>query len=277
MDNYRFDKRRHRHEYFVDGKWRSLTGCTTVLRVLNKPKLIQWAVDLALSQIGFIKNEEWKKNGEGFIKVKVPEKEREMEATKGLNLISTLSPRGFLELLDKIRVAHATKRNDSAKYGKKIHGEIEKIVLKAINENNGYVLESEKHKEPPVQNFIDWSLANKARFLAAERNIYSVKLFIGGILDILCEIDGEVWLMDIKTTDSGIYPENFAQMAGYELMLEEREPSLVIKGYIVLNLKKDGDMLEKRSVSNEENKKYFLACLEIYRQQERIKINILVK
>ena len=40
---FRFDEKKHR--YYLDGK--SMTGCTTVLGVIAKPALIQWAADHA--------------------------------------------------------------------------------------------------------------------------------------------------------------------------------------------------------------------------------------
>jgi hypothetical protein len=270
MKPYRFDKKRHRHELLVDGKWRSLTGCTTVLGVLNKPKLLQWAVDVAIGCLGWTKAEEWQEEGGKYKKVKVPEKLRVKEITKGIESISKLSPMEFLTFLDEARVAYITTRKESAKYGKYVHEEIEKIIREAISSNNGYVQE-QTHKEKSIQNFIDWAIQKKAKFLDVERNIYSEKLFIAGIVDIVCEIDGQIWLMDIKTSGSGIYPENFAQMAGYEIMLNAMDLYQNITGYIVLNLKENGEMLEKRSVSNENNQKFFLACLSIYREQERIK------
>ena len=150
----------------------------------------------------------------------------------------------------------------------------------AIKKYKGFIPEaiidlSEFGIDKSIKNFIDWANKSKVKFLETEKNIYSEKLFIGGIVDMICEIDGQIWLGDVKTSGSGIYSEHFFQCAGYHLMLEAMELYPNITGYLILNLKESGEMLEKRSVSNEENKKIFLNCLEIYRQQEKIKNNII--
>lgn len=137
-------------------------------------------------------------------------------------------------------------------------------------------MEQKTKKEiyPQIQHFIDWAAKNKVKFIESEKNVWSEKLFIGGICDILAEIDNEVWLCDIKTSSS-IYPEHMFQCAGYEIMLEETMPEIKVKGYIILNLKKTGEFEEKRSISNEENKQAFMSCLNLYRTMEKIKATIL--
>jgi len=273
-NKYRFTEKGHKHELLVDNTWKSLTGVTTILNVLNKPKLMQWAVDKAMCQVGWSKKDEWERIGESFRKVATPRNLRIEGVTKGLEEIAKMSPEEFLDLLDVIRVAHAQNRNEAAKYGKRVHAEVERLILEAIAGNGGYIIEQD-NDEKSVQHFINWSLENRVKFLGTEVHVYSEKLFLGGILDIICEIDGQLWLSDIKTSGSGIYPENFAQMGGYDLMVTEMKLYGKITGYIVLNLRKDGGFLEKRSVSNKNNIKFFLACLEIYRQQQRIKSNTL--
>ena len=46
MENYRFNKERHLHQLLVDGIWKNLTGCTTVLNVISKLALIPWAANM---------------------------------------------------------------------------------------------------------------------------------------------------------------------------------------------------------------------------------------
>jgi len=48
---YRFNKEKHLHELLVDNKWKSLTGCTTILGILSKPMLIQWSANMAVEYI----------------------------------------------------------------------------------------------------------------------------------------------------------------------------------------------------------------------------------
>lgn len=238
---YRFNPIGHLHELFVDGEWKALTGVTTILGVLNKPALIQWSANMAVEYI-----------------------------EKNITLQSETWP----ELFKEAKIAHRRKKEEAGQKGTDIHSEVEKLVAGLITSNRGILKGDEKSDYPQVQHFIDWAVNNKVKFLETEKHLHSKTLFIGGIVDLLCEIDGKVWVADIKT-GSGIYPEHFAQMAGYQIMLEEMGINKEIYGHIVLNLKKDGKFQEKRSVSNEDAKNFFLACVQCYRLQEKFNNQII--
>jgi hypothetical protein len=253
--NYRFNKEEHIHEIEIDGVWKVLTGCTTVLKVLAKPALIQWAantsVDHIRENVARFYNEEFTVGDTG----------------KHFDLNS------FIEVLEEAKTAHCKKRDKAGDWGTKVHEEIERIINEAIDTNKGYVKE-EVDANDSIYNFRLWAVNNKIRFLESEKNVYSEKLYVGGICDAVCEIDGKRWVLDIKTSKSGIYPENFWQVSCYDhLMQEMGEPKA--EGYIILNIKNSGDFIEKRNISLEDNWDAFLACLKIYRIQESIKNNIL--
>lgn len=234
-DDYRFNKEKHLHELYVDGDWKALTGCTTVLSILAKPALIQWSANMAVEFL-------------------------ETAIKSGLELTP--------QLLADAKSAHRKKKESAGDIGTQIHAEVENLIKKAILLSGGQI-EGNYEGLEPVKRFVEWATTNKVKFLESEKHLFSKKLFIGGIMDIVCKIDNQLWIADIKT-GSGIYPEHLAQMAGYELMMEERGyPPLT--GAIVLNLKKDGKFEEKRSISNEDAKKFFLACLDVYRLQEKFK------
>jgi len=237
---YAFNKEIHLH--VLDQK--PLTGITTILGVIAKPALIAWAAN----EVGKFIRTNCKTESEIY---QVSEAE--------------------LALACK---AHAQRKKDAGDIGTEVHAVIEDLITEAISANNGRI-ESINLKianpqvEEMVTHFVNWAIQNKVKFLESEKNLYSREMWTGGICDIVCEIDGKVWIADIKTA-SGIYPENMAQMAGYDLMLQEMGLYDEVAGYIVLNLRKDGTFEEKRSVSNEDNRKFFLACLEIYRLKEKI-------
>jgi hypothetical protein len=251
MNNkYRFNESEHLHELCVNGEWKPLTGCTTILKVLAKPALIQWSANMAVQYID-----------DEFCKISV---DYETPA-KFLKALETEWPRILLEA----KSAHRKRKEKAGDWGTKLHEEVERFINNRIL-TDGRAKDITKY-EDKIKDFITWTNANKVKFLATEKNVYSEKYFLGGIVDFICEIDGKVWIGDIKTSKSGIYPENFAQCAGYQLMLQEMGLYPDIAGYIIVNIKENGEFQEKRSISNGNNTKFFLACLEIYRQQERLK------
>ena len=116
-----------------------------------------------------------------------------------------------------------------------------------------------KKERKCFNHFKSWAEENKVKFIESEKHLYSEELFVAGIVDGVVEIDGQTWIMDIKTS-SGIYPEAFYQMAGYQILwehMEKEEDKTEITGHIVVNLRKDGTFEEKRSVSIEESKQAF--------------------
>lgn len=213
-----------------------LTGCTTILSVLAKPALIQWSANMATDYV-----------------------------RQNLKDINDLE-----EILAEAKVAHRKKKEKAGDWGTEVHSYIEQYIKNLMNGK-------ENEYNVSIDSFDKWVKDNNVTFLDSERNIYSETLWIGGIVDFVCKIDGEVWIGDIKTSKSGIYPEHFWQCAGYDLMLKDMKVPYAdkVKGYLILNLKENGQFLEKRSVSNKDNIKAFKACLDIYRLQQKIKNQVI--
>ena len=249
-NEYRFNEARHLHQLLVDGKWKNLTGCTTILGVLAKPALIQWAANMACDHI------------------------RDNAPREVLEHLSEFKQYIVSEdLLKEARTAHARRKEKAGDWGTEMHAWVE-LFINAVMEKSTTLMPPDLKQIECAEHFMKWMTDNNVKFIASERAVYSKNLFLGGIVDIICEIDGECWLADIKT-GSGIYYEAFWQMAGYQIMLEEMGFDKPIKGHIVLNLKKDGTFEEKRSISTDDCKKGFLACVDIYRIQEKIKNQII--
>ena len=230
------------HKYFFDGK--PLTGITTILNVIAKPFLIQWAANMATETI----KRKWEM-GKLYT-------QEEFDAT-----------------LEEARLAHRKKKETAGELGTDIHSQIEEIIKEAIKIDGKIppILKtlSKLPGNEQINHFVNWAVENKVKFLDSEVRIYSKELFLGGTCDFVCEIEKEIWIGDIKT-GNGIYPEHFFQTAGYQLLFEEMGLCPKIKGHLILNLKKDGTFEEKRSVSIEDNKEAFLSALKIYRVQEKI-------
>lgn len=262
IEKYRFNERQHLHELYSEEKQKyiALTGCTTITGVVAKPALIPWAAKVTIQYI----REHAERNMYPVPHDEVPG-HWDYQVTE--------------EVLKAAQQAHDLKKTTAGTYGTKTHAEISELILKAIQDNEGYFMaeDVEDHPNKSVQNFINWAIDNDARFIESEKNIYSESLWLGGIVDFVCEIGGEIWIGDIKTSRSGIYPEHFWQIAGYHIMLSEMGfySTRQVRGYVVLNLKESGEIIEKRSISNDDNIKAFLACLEIYRMQEKVKNQII--
>ena len=251
------------HSHYFDGK--RMTGITTVLGVIAKPFLINWAANEA---VDCIKN-----------RFEISDRViRPIRADDGKNVVYwyEVAKPIFESILEEARISHRKKKEEAGQKGTDIHALIEKRINGAIKNNNGFINKEAIDENEQVQKFILWSQDNNVKFLEVEKHIYSEKLWLGGVCDFVCEIDGEAWIGDIKT-GSGIYAEAFFQTAGYQILFEEMGLYPNIKGHLILNLKKTGEFLEKRSISNEDNKNAFLSALNLYRVIEKINGQIINK
>lgn len=241
------------HAYYLDGV--KMTGVTTVLAVIAKPQLIQWATNMAAE----------------YVQKKI------IDCSPGLILESL--PAWLVEA----KTAHRKTKESAGDWGSIVHKAIEVwIATKEIPElvtvkKEGFKVE-EAHKVA-INHFIKWATDNNVKFLASEEKVFSRELFVGGTIDFIGEIDGEVWIGDIKTS-SAIYPEHFFQVAAYQKLMEDMaetdEGMMVnVKGHVVLNCRKDGSFEEKRSISNEDARAAFLAALTIKRITDKLQGNII--
>lgn len=227
---FKFDEKEH--AYFLDDK--PMIGVTTVLQVIAKPMLIQWAANCAVDHI------------------------EEVFKTTPVWRIAEALPLSFSEA----RSAHRKKKESAGTKGTEVHAIIEEIVKKAIEENKGCVTLA-LHENAQVNHFLTWARDNKVKFLESEKRVYSEEHWYAGTLDLVFEMDGKRWIGDVKTS-SGIYNEHFFQMGGYEIALEEMGCDKV-DGYLVINLKKDGTFDLKMAENREINKEAFKHALGLHK------------
>lgn len=220
------------HSYFLDG--RPMTGVTTILGVLGKPALINWAAKMATEYVGG----KWMAN-------------------------IAYSGGEIAQVLEEARVAHTRKKEDAAQKGTDLHALVEEYVRGCIEANNGKPMLAYREADK-IGQFIDWAIKENVRFLASERRMYSKKLFVAGTVDIVFEKDGKTYIGDIKTYAKIWDRVPFFQAAGYGLMLTETERK-EIAGYCILRLSKDGTFEALWGFDTKGDTDAFLACVTIYR------------
>jgi hypothetical protein len=170
-------------------------------------------------------------------------------------------------ILAEARKSHTKKKEAAGDIGKLVHSAVEEYI------KNGTEPTLDEQGIKMFEHFRKWATDNKVKFIESEKHLYSESLFVGGILDMVVEIDGKLWIADVKT--GGVYPEAFYQMAAYQILLEDMKEPLEITGHIILGLKKDGTFEEKRSVSCEEAKEAFMAAYKIYKITQKVNSTIL--
>lgn len=235
---FHFDEIKHR--YYYDGV--EMTGCTTVLGVLNKPALIAWSSKMAVEWI----RENAKKD--------TYEVEEEGDYTQREGYFVTEKE------LEDAKVAYAKFRDKRAGEGTDTHAKIENYIKACISLNNGIPMAHEG-----LDSFCKWAIENVSKFLGSEQKFYSKSLFVAGTADFTFERkDGKRYLGDIKTYKKIWDNIPFAQCAGYSIMAEEmgEEPYY---GYCIVNLPPKGELECMWNFDVEGDKKAFINCVNLYR------------
>jgi hypothetical protein len=232
LQRYKFDEAKHIHT--LDDK--PLYGITSVLKVIAKPMLIQWAANMAC----------------------------EFMEANWLNYFDHEKNKPLDSLFKEARVAHRKKKETAGDFGTIVHEAVEKWI------KTGEFTETEDKKiNTAIKNFIVWASNNKVKFLLSEQPLVSETHWLGGIVDFVCEIGGKLYVGDLKTS-SGIYPEYFWQTSGYQIMLEEMGLYKDFHGHIIVNCKKNGEIEVKENYDLGNNKETFLACLKIFKQMKTL-------
>ena len=233
---YKFNKEKHIHTW--DDK--PLHGVTTVLSVIAKPSLIQWAANMAIDYI-------------------------EEKMFEPIDSYSSIEGGGMVDpkILKEARTAHRKKKEKAGDWGSEVHIEIERYVKNWILLKPSGTVDKTKYDER-IKLFTDWVEENKVELLESEKHVWSEKMWVGGICDLVIKMNGKKYIADIKTS-SGIYNEYFYQMAAYALCLEDMGEHKDVEGYLVINLKKDGTMETKEVTDMLENKEAFKAALQLHK------------
>ena len=223
--SYEFNKEAHIHT--LDGT--PLHGVTTVLSVISKPQLIPWAAGMATDYV---------------------------RDNLSLNIFS--DPVRFEALLKEAKSAHRKKKEKAGDWGTILHKAIEDWV------KSGTEPDLKDEQKVVFEKFKDWCKENKVEFIESEKHVWSKDMWVGGICDLVFTMDGKKYIGDIKTS-SGIYNEHFFQMAAYALCLREMGEHEDVEGFVVINLKKNGDIDLKRADNMKLNEEAFLSALKLHK------------
>lgn len=215
LHNVKF--RNGNHRYYIDGKPQS--GVTTIMsKILAKPDLMLWPLNTAMK----------------YLETQLPD----------------ITAATLLEA----RKAHVKLRDAGADTGTIVHGLVEEYFITA-GANQTITWQPNDEVTAAYTGFLAWSANVKPTALAVEQVVYSHLYKFAGTFDSILEINGKVYLVDLKTTKAsqsapkGIYAENFIQLGAYYYAYEEQRQYelahggtnlVVIDDLMILSCKKNG-------------------------------------
>jgi hypothetical protein len=189
-----------RHVY----KWNGIVvpGVTSICRVVDKPALKFWAANAAVDYIRDV------------VAADQPVKDETLEAA---------------------RKAHVNIKDEGAAAGKEVHSYAQacfgqNALLPITSTDPGVVA--------ACTAFRDWWGRHTIHPIAVERPCFSANHLYAGTMDFFGRIDGELGVMDIKTS-KGVYPDFWLQLTGYELAIVEELKLVQPLARWVLHLSKE--------------------------------------
>ena len=199
-----------KHAYFWLEKGLPVAGVTSILRVLDKPALVQWAANSAVEYI----YTGWR---------------NAMESDDGI-----LEPTAFAALCQEAKTAHRKISKAATDIGSVVHKFAEQVLVDSRS-----AMPSDSQAAQGAAAFLEWFHAHTIEPIHIERMVFSRTHFYAGTVDLFGKIDGELCVLDFKTS-GGLYLEMPLQLAAYAVALEEETQERIDNSWIIRLDKKTG-------------------------------------
>lgn len=195
------------HKYTVNGKPTS-GSVTGIIGIKDKSGgLLPWAVALAVN----------------FLRDKI------LAGNK-------LTEEDFIEAEEQ----HTIKKIEAANVGTEVHDWAENYI-KFLLKKKGYekmpAMPKSKEAQIGVNAFLEWIEDNKVVFKSSERAVYSRKYDYIGKMDIEAKVNGQLCLLDIKTSND-LRNDYYMQTAAY-VRADEEESGREYEGRWLIRLAKE--------------------------------------
>jgi predicted RecB family nuclease len=176
--------------YTIDGV--NYPSVTTILNVLNKPQLVNWAVRLTRDSL-----------------------KQELFALQRSNSLQDLNADSILA---RSASEHSRVKNAAADHGIDIH----RRIAACVGDKSSRM--SKNVRDPVIIAFRAWQ--DEAQFLpiASEKLVISREHEYAGTADLIGTLNGKLALLDIKT-GRRVYPEYKLQLAAYAIAWGEMKGS----------------------------------------------------
>lgn len=252
----KFDGRRHLYTYeeekTADGSPLMIAGVTSILSRAAKQALIPWASGMAADYFRDCLLDGYDiSNPEANVTYSVAEVNNIHKDAKG---------------------AYRRKAAGAANVGKMVHGFAEAFLKgdKVPDQPKAKLsVEDRNRYDNGVAAFKKWAGSHDIELWDAERILFSKRWIYCGTCDFFGKIDGEVCVLDFKTS-SGLYADMALQVAAYSLALEE-ELGMVIPAKRLARFDKEtGQLHTMRIPRNKEHEEAFLALREYAEKISRI-------
>ncbi len=177
-------------------------------------------------------------------------------------------------MYDGIRYAHKEISKEAQNIGSDVHKWIE-LHIRSKMDNGHLFVEYPDDVKVPMQNFhkwLDWAESRDIEWLGSEKKIYSKLWNYAGTIDALAKINGELYVIDFKTS-AKIYKEYYLQVYGYAQAVHEMVNDNSNKHYpkgMIVRLDKNEDKFQEVAFECEPRVFHYALSIKEF-QSKRIK------
>lgn len=226
---------------------------TTILSLLDKPFLLPWAAEQAAKYV----IECFGKGGQDF---------------------------SVTNIVSEAKTAYQKVSGEAKDIGSQVHQLIE-YHIKAKMNNKELPTDKDYDEETKLcyKQFLIWEDQYQPIWLESEKTVYNTELGYAGTLDAVCNIGGDIFVIDFKTDKqiSDTYPMQISAYQEAYNMMQEESNGMRANSQGILRLPKNGDVFEwiDYSAEFERNLIAFAGLLQYYyySKKRRLKNNKLIK
>lgn len=150
----------------------------------------------------------------------------ENEFVPSVTWIASYYPKGiafYKWLADKGWDEAESLKASAGNKGSKIHQAIEKLLngeeirmeSKFLNKESNIEEELTAEEYEAIMSFVDWYNEVKPEIISAEQVVFNDEYGYAGTIDLICKIDGQLYIVDFKTGQS-IWAEYELQLSAYK-------------------------------------------------------------
>jgi len=210
---------------------------TTILRLMAKPALIQWASNMSAE----------------YAKELL---ERIKDGEVSLDEVMEMDTAEFVK---EAKMAHKRKSEEAMDIGVRVHEFAHRLFMSMLyNPKEEIQIDCDKDIYEPCSALIEWIGKHDVKPVALEQRVWS-KSFGGyaGTFDFVGFVDNKFLTLDIKTARN-IYDDHPLQVASYDHAFEERNPGNETDGMMILRLDKEDGFPDPHFYTKAERNDYLL-------------------
>lgn len=232
-----FDNENHFHK--INGIY--VPGCSSISKMIPKDWLASWASKMVV--------------------------EKTTEELKSFRRNDLIKKSYFLNVLRNCKDSWKNVRDTAGDFGTKIHSHLEYIIKSKITGSEYSVPNDINENELKcIKQFLEMKEMKEAKWLFSELQIGHDGLMFAGIIDAIAVIDGEISIIDFKTTNSGVKLDYYCQIAGYAIGFEYMT-EVPIKRWYILTIPRNGSNISLHKCSQPYliYTELFMKCLDFHK------------